>query len=207
MKLPQLSSIDHPFILSKLSPTARVIACSCLVSIAGGIFGFEWVRYYLYAWVQRWLFNDSTGSIGAITTMPYFENHFGILSPLIRGFVVAIILVPSALSKSWTSQNSHLLSLTYCHFTAGVFAGLLSDYRGREQAISIGCLIFSIGSAISASSNTLGVLIFGRCIAGAGEGLFLSVIGVYVCEIAPKRLRGKMVLLIQLSTSGAIAGE
>lgn len=156
-------------LLARLSPTARVIACSAIVSVAGGVFGYD------------------TGSCGAISTMPFFELQFGILSPLVRGFFVAIILVPASIS--------------------GIFAGLLSDYRGREQAISIGCLIFSIGSAISAGSNSFAVLILGRVIAGSGEGLFLSVIGVYICEISPIHLRGKMVLLIQLSTSGAIAGQ
>lgn len=36
---------------------------------------------------------------------------------------------------------------------------------------------------------------------GLVQGLFLSVIGVYICEISPKHIRGKMILLIQLFTA------
>ena len=92
--------------------------------------------------------------------MPQFVAQFGELEPLLRGFVVACILVPSALT--------------------GIIGGSISDKISRKRTIALGCAIFAIGSAISAGSNSLAALITGRCIAGLGEGLFLSCLSVYV---------------------------
>lgn len=39
-------------------------------------------------------------TVGAITQMPEFEKQFGVLDPILRGIVVAIILVPSAMASS-----------------------------------------------------------------------------------------------------------
>ncbi|GAA5892115.1 hypothetical protein JCM5296_004066 [Sporobolomyces johnsonii] len=118
--------------------------------------------------------------------MPAFEAEFWVLSPLMQGVTVAIVLVPSALT--------------------GLMAGGVSDYFSRKWTISLGCWIFAVGSAISTGAvKHLGVLILGRCIAGVGEGLFLSAMGVYICEISPKHLRGTMMLLQQLFNTGSIA--
>lgn len=127
----------------QLSPQQRVIVTTCVISISASFFGFD------------------TGSISAITLMPDFLVQFGELSELLRGFVVSVILIPSALT--------------------GILAGGIQDRISRKKTISLGCALFSLGSAISAGSTVLGVLVLGRCIAGTGEGLFLSAMVVYVC--------------------------
>ncbi|GAA5854431.1 hypothetical protein JCM8547_001820 [Rhodosporidiobolus lusitaniae] len=132
------------------------------------------------------LFGFDTGSIGAITTMSQFQEVFGELKPLIRGVVVSIILVPSGVT--------------------GVLAGNVSEYLSRKRTISLGAAIFAAGSAISAASKTsLGVLIFGRCVAGTGEGLFLGILGVYLCEISPQHLRPQMLLFQQVICTAGVA--
>ncbi|ORY89284.1 general substrate transporter [Leucosporidium creatinivorum] len=151
----------------EITPTQRVIAVTCVMSLGAGLFGAD------------------TGSIGSITTMPKFEEQFGVLTPLLQGIVVAIILVPSAVT--------------------GIMAGSVSDKLSRKRTISLGAFIFAIGSAISAGSPTLACLLVGRCVAGTGEGLFLGCTGVYLCEISPKHIRGKCMLIFQLFTTGAIA--
>ncbi|KAL8280206.1 hypothetical protein RQP46_007320 [Phenoliferia psychrophenolica] len=123
-------------------------------------------RVFLYSAIMAistGLFGFDTGTIGSITTMPQFQAQFGVLSDFVRGLVVASILIPSA-------------------FT-GIIAGSISDRLSRKRTVSLGCAIFACGSAISCGSNTLGLLIFGRCVAGAGETM----------------------LVIQVFTTGAIA--
>ncbi|GAA5846701.1 hypothetical protein JCM3766R1_002885 [Sporobolomyces carnicolor] len=117
--------------------------------------------------------------------MPSFVAQFGQLDPLLQGVVVSIILVPSALT--------------------GFLGGNVADLISRKWTISLGCAVFAVGSAVSAASFTLGQLIAGRCVAGVGEGLFLSAAGVYLCEISPKHLRGRLMLTNQLFNTGAIA--
>ncbi|GAA6060934.1 hypothetical protein JCM10212_003842 [Sporobolomyces blumeae] len=134
------------------------------------------------------LFGFDTGSIGAITVMPSFERSFGgkPLDELLRGVVVASILIPSGLT--------------------GIVAGNCSDMISRKWTISLGSAIFAIGSVVSAASDShLGILIAGRCIAGAGEGLFLGCLGVYICEISPKHLRASMMMIQMLVNTGAVA--
>ncbi|GAA5996737.1 uncharacterized protein JCM10292_003172 [Rhodotorula paludigena] len=149
--------------------SVRVILTTCLASLGGGLFGFD------------------TGSIGAITEMHSFEEQFGVLTPTMRGVVVAIILLPSA-------------------FT-GMLAGNIADKISRKYSISVGAAIFAVGSALSAAStgDSLAMLLVGRCIAGLGEGLFLGCTGVYLTEISPRHLRSQAVLIMQLYTTGAVA--
>ncbi|KZP11841.1 putative transporter [Athelia psychrophila] len=117
--------------------------------------------------------------------MPQFIAHFGTLSDFMRGFVVAVILIPSAVT--------------------GILAGSLSDRISRKYTISLGSLMFAVGSAISCGAPNLTALIVGRCIAGSGEGFFLSAGTVYLCEICPKHLRGRVISCFQLFTTGAVA--
>lgn len=143
--------------------------------------------------------------------MTQFQDVFGVLSPLIRGVVVAVRLAPFPhlpclpfflyLAHTWLSQIILVPS-----GVTGVLAGTVSDKLSRKYTISLGSAIFAVGSAISAASKTsLGVLILGRCIAGTGEGLFLGCLGVYLCEISPRHLRSQMLLLQQLVCTGGIA--
>ncbi|KAF7973733.1 hypothetical protein HWV62_14302 [Athelia sp. TMB] len=117
--------------------------------------------------------------------MPQFVEHFGSLSDFMRGLVVAVILIPSAIT--------------------GLLAGNLSNHISRKYTIALGSLIFTIGSAISCGSPNLTTLIVARCIAGSGEGLFLSAAAVYLCEICPRHLRAKILTCFQLFNTGAIA--
>ncbi|GAA6030128.1 hypothetical protein JCM8097_009275 [Rhodosporidiobolus ruineniae] len=110
--------------------------------------------------------------------MASFYAEFGHISEGVRGVIVALILLTSAMS--------------------GIFAGNISDKLSRKRAISLGAFIFSVGQVISCVSfKYIGILALGRLIAGAGEGIFLGTLNVYVSEISPKHLRGMMMLLTQ----------
>jgi hypothetical protein len=79
-----------------------------------------------------------------------------------------IILVPSALT--------------------GMLAGNVSDKISRKRAIGLGAAIFGVGSALSAGAKkSLAMLIVGRCVAGAGEGLFLGCLCVALFQLFRRR--------------------
>ncbi|GAA5824415.1 hypothetical protein JCM5353_005029 [Sporobolomyces roseus] len=144
------------------------------------------VRPVLISSLCAFLFGFDTGTIGSITTMQSFIDYFGEQEEIVRGLVVAIILLPSALS--------------------GIFAGSVADKISRKYTIALGSAIFAVGSALSCGCPPhLPVLFVARCIAGIGEGLFLGILTVYIAEISPTALRGKMMLLCQLNISSAIA--
>lgn len=146
-----------------------------------------------YTWVcifvslGGYLFGFDTGSIGPVTVMPQFESHFEHLEPAKHGIIVSSILL-----------------------TASVFsivAGPLADRISRTRTIAVGAVVFSVGEAMCAGAarGSLAVFIAGRCIAGAGEGLFLSTITTYTCEIAPTHIRGRLSVTVQLFVTIGIA--
>ena len=99
-----------------------------------------------------------SGAIGPVTVMKSFTDTFGELSASQHGLVISSVLISATV--------------------ASLFAGALSDSLGRSRAIAIGALVFAIGAAMEAGAMTLAMLIVGRLIVGAGEGIFLSVIVV-----------------------------
>lgn len=133
------------------------------------------------------LFGFDTGTIGPITTMPSFTSTFGDFSSILHGVIVSSILIGGTLS--------------------GIFAGNIADVWGRIPTISVGAGIFGLGAALECVAPKLGVYITGRIIAGVGEGFFLGTLVVYVCEIAPAKLRGLLASTIQfLITVGLASG-
>lgn len=121
--------------------------------------------------------------------MPQFEAHFQHLSPTKQGIVVSSILLTGSLFS--------------------VIAGPLADRISRTRLISLGALVFAAGEGlcVGAQRGQLAAFIAGRCLAGAGEGLFLSTITTYICEIAPTSRRGRINAIVQLSiTVGVAAG-
>jgi MFS transporter, SP family, arabinose:H+ symporter len=83
---------------------------------------------------------------------------------------------------------------------AGVsFAGELSDRIGRKKALIASGLLFSvsaIGCAISASHTELIVY---RLVGGIGVGLASMLSPLYISEVSPAKIRGRMVALYQLA--------
>jgi len=83
---------------------------------------------------------------------------------------------------------------------AGVsFAGELSDRLGRKKALIASGLLFSIsalGCAISASHTEL--IIF-RLLGGVGVGVASMLSPLYISEVSPAKIRGRMVALYQFA--------
>lgn len=145
-----------------------------------------------------------TGIIGPVTVMKSYVSTFGSESPTMHGLIVSSILIPAAISS--------------------FFAGRVADVLGRPRAIAIGALIFGLGAAMEAGAVRLAMFIVGRCVEGAGEGLYLGTLVVwvicvwrkgrdslmadsYICEISPPKKRGPLTTGPQLCiTLGLMVG-
>ncbi|OTB00309.1 hypothetical protein M426DRAFT_324359 [Hypoxylon sp. CI-4A] len=133
------------------------------------------------------LFGIDTGIIGPVTVMDDFTEYVGNPSPTIHGLIVSSILIPAAFSS--------------------FFAGRVADALGRPRGIAIGSLIFGIGAALEGASVHIAMFIVGRVIEGIGEGLYLGMLVVYICEISPPRNRGALTTGPQLLvTLGLMTG-
>lgn len=86
-------------------------------------------------------------------------------------------------------------SLLLSAFFAAPFGAPLSDNIGRKPMIIYSLLVTCIGALIQASSVNLATMLLGRCVTGVGIGLLSCIIPVYLAEITPKSIRGKVLSL------------
>lgn len=80
-----------------------------------------------------------------------------------------------------------------------VIAGSSAEKYGRKYSLLISGVLFTVSSFGMAASNGLGVFIFSRFIAGVGVGMASMLSPLYIAEIAPSHVRGRMVAINQLT--------
>ena len=80
-------------------------------------------------------------------------------------------------------------------FVCSIFAGALSDKIGRKWVLVISDICYCIGTVLFGASYSVAQAAVGRLILGFGVG-FSSCIGpMYISEISPTRIRGKLVAI------------
>jgi MFS family permease len=79
--------------------------------------------------------------------------------------------------------------------------GLLSDRFGRKRMIVIGLIIFAIGSAVAALSTSIGGVIVGRVLQGAGA--VGSVILALVADLTTEENRTKAMAMVGITIGGS----
>ncbi|KAI9568586.1 general substrate transporter [Boletus coccyginus] len=133
------------------------------------------------------LWGLDTGSIGPLTQMIQFSDSIGNISSSQLGIYVACILLSASISS--------------------LCSGHVADVISRKYGILAGGLIVAVGTTISASANNFPALICARLITGVGQGQSISVVTIYLCEIAPRDIRGTVATMLQLLiTIGIAAG-
>lgn len=86
-------------------------------------------------------------------------------------------------------------------FTAWIFsmiAGYFTDKWGRKPVILFASLVFTVGSVLLGLASSKWVLLGGRLIVGAAIGLASLTVPMYIAEIAPVHIRGKLVTVNQV---------
>jgi len=80
------------------------------------------------------------------------------------------------------------------------FGGPLADYLGRRWGMAIGCFMTIIATFIQtfAPRHSLGTFIGGRVIIGLGQGIALTAGPIYIGELAPPDIRGKIMSFWQM---------
>jgi MFS transporter, SP family, galactose:H+ symporter len=84
--------------------------------------------------------------------------------------------------------------------------GRPSDRYGRRPTLAVVALISSVGILAAAVAPTYGVLLVARFVMGIGVGAASAVVPLYLSEVAPTNVRGRLVSLNQLMvTVGIVA--
>ena len=77
--------------------------------------------------------------------------------------------------------------------------GPAADWLGRRRTLLVTALIFSIGTIGTIFPRTIAQFDFFRIVGGVGIGLASVTSPMYIAEIAPARLRGRLVTVNQLA--------
>jgi len=90
-------------------------------------------------------------------------------------------------------------SLTLTSTIAMMLAGPLSDRFGRRPVLKTAAILFTVSAVASAIAPDYATLVIARMLGGFGVGTALIIAPMYIAEIAPAALRGRMVSLNQLN--------
>lgn len=96
--------------------------------------------------------------------------------------------------KGWAASSA----LVGCIFGA-CFAGVLSDWMGRKKVLLISAVLFTVSAIGSAIPESLSVFAIARMIGGFAVGAASMLSPLYIAEIAPAHIRGRLVSLNQLT--------
>lgn len=82
--------------------------------------------------------------------------------------------------------------------------GALADRIGRRGAGMLAGLLFAVGALTQALAPDTPVLVLGRLVIGIGVGVASVAAPLYAAEMAPTRVRGRMVTIYQLAITVGI---
>ena len=98
-------------------------------------------------------------------------------------------------------------ALIGCLFGA-LAAGALSDRFGRKRLLLAAALLFALTSLGNAFAGQFSIFIAWRILGGVAIGLASNLSPMYIAEVAPARLRGRLVGINQLTiVVGVLAAQ
>ncbi|KAK9428835.1 general substrate transporter [Lipomyces doorenjongii] len=103
-----------------------------------------------------------------------------------------------------TRQGGITSAMAAGSLVGALSSSILGDQLSRKVAIQLGAILWCIGASIQAASNGVPMLIVGRVIAGLCVGLTSSLVPIYQSEIAPRKIRGRVVSLQQFAVTWGI---
>lgn len=150
---------------------------------------YNW-RVYLLAGIASCgsnMIGYTSAFIGTTITLDSFKEEFGLDKM-------------SSAKVDLISEN--IVSL----FIAGAFFGALLTYPvghflGRKWSLVIASAIFTLGAGLQLGANHsrgLGIMYAGRVLNGLGTGVASNIVPIYLSELAPPAIRGRLVGLYEL---------
>jgi len=160
---------------------------SVVAALGGLLFGWDWVV------------------IGG--AKPFFEPFFN-LAEIARqwehhALARAVGLVtPEALS-GWANSCALLGCLL-----GSLLAGGLSDKFGRKRLLIFAAFLFAVSSVLTGWAGSFNLFVVWRILGGVAIGMASNLSPLYIAEVAPAHLRGRLVTLNQLTiVCGILAAQ
>ncbi|PLB34012.1 putative MFS myo-inositol transporter [Aspergillus candidus] len=103
----------------------------------------------------------------------------------------------TTLDKSLITSCTSLFALI-----ASPLAGVMADKLGRRSVILVADVLFTVGSLIQAVTSEVWGMTLGRSIVGLAVGGASLVTPLYISELAPSHVRGRLVTILCLFITG-----
>src|SRR5580693_1609484 len=139
-------------------------------------FGYIWLISIVAA-LGGLLFGYDWVVIGG--AKPFFERYFHLTD---------------AAQSGWANS----CALIGC-LAGALVAGALSDKFGRKKLLVISAFLFAVTSIGNALAPTFSIFVTWRILGGVAIGLASNLSPMYIAEIAPAQMRGKLVSINQLT--------
>jgi SP family arabinose:H+ symporter-like MFS transporter len=126
------------------------------------------------------------------------------LGGLLFGFDIAIITGAGPFITEYFHLNDLSLGWAFSSLLFGcvigsIFAGRITDFYGRRRILLWVALLFAVTSVASGVATSFPFFIAARFIGGLAVGGASILSPMYVAEVSPPSLRGRMGTLYQLS--------
>lgn len=83
-----------------------------------------------------------------------------------------------------------------------IVAGRMSDWLGRKKVMIGSGVLFLLGALEQAASQVVRELVLGRVLVGLGVGMASMIVPTYLAEVAPTKVRGRIVGINSLLVTG-----
>lgn len=148
------------------------------------------------------------GDVGErLDALPFTRRHLKVLTGSGLGWALdamdvgLVSFVLTALVAQWSlsgEQASWIASAGFAGMAVGAsLGGLLADRFGRRSVFAVTLLVYGLATGASALAGGLAALIALRVVVGLGLGAELPVASTYVSEIAPARMRGRLIVILE----------
>ena len=118
---------------------------------------------------------------------PFYDVYFNIVdSPSMQGWAMSVALLGCLIGAT--------------------LAGMMADKYGRKKLLIASALIFLVSSYGTGAAMSFTVFLIARFFGGIGIGIASNLSPMYIAEIAPHHIRGKLVSLNQLTIVLGILG-
>ena len=118
---------------------------------------------------------------------PFYELYFGISeSPLLQGVAMTTALVGC--------------------LAGAMVAGAAADRYGRKPLLTVSAVLFTVSAIGTGLFNDFTLFNIARFVGGVGIGVASALAPMYIAEVSPTEIRGRMVSLNQMTIVLGILG-
>ncbi|KAK9484957.1 general substrate transporter [Lipomyces starkeyi] len=138
----------------------------------------------LFASIGGLLFGFEISSISEVIQTDQYKNYYG--NPL------------------GTRQGGITSAMPGGSIVGALLSGFLGDWLSRKATIQAAAVLWCTGSAVQSLSNGIGMLVAGRLLSGVCIGLTSALVPIYQSEIAPRKVRGRIVSFQQFAITWGV---